>query len=209
VGSVIVTDRRLLARIPRGWSFARAASVPIAYATAYYALVDLAAAAPGETLLLHAATGGVGMAAIQVARHLGLRSLVTASTPKWGVLRELGFAEDLIGDSRTLDFEQKFLEVTGGRGVDIVLDSLAGEFVDASLRLLPRGGRFIEMGMIRRRWRPKIRASGIRASSCWMPSTAGYRRSWRPWWHSSRPEHWGRLRSPPGMYATVPTRSAT
>jgi NADPH:quinone reductase-like Zn-dependent oxidoreductase/acyl carrier protein len=91
------------------------------------------------------------MAAIQVARHLGLRSLVTASTPKWGVLRELGFAEDLIGDSRTLDFEQKFLEVTGGRGVDIVLDSLAGEFVDASLRLLPRGGRFIEMGMIDRR----------------------------------------------------------
>jgi acyl transferase domain-containing protein/NADPH:quinone reductase-like Zn-dependent oxidoreductase/acyl carrier protein len=151
VGSVIVTDRRLLARIPRGWSFARAASVPIAYATAYYALVDLAAAAPGETLLLHAATGGVGMAAIQVARHLGLRSLVTASTPKWGVLRDLGFAEDLIGDSRTLDFEQKFLEVTGGRGVDIVLDSLAGEFVDASLRLLPRGGRFIEMGMIDRR----------------------------------------------------------
>lgn len=151
VGSVTVTDRRLLARIPHGWSFARAASVPIAYTTAYYALVDLAAAAPGETLLLHAATGGVGMAAIQVARHLGLRSLVTASRPKWGVLRELGFPEDLIGDSRTLDFEQKFLQVTDGRGVDIVLDSLAGEFVDASLRLLPRGGRFIEMGMIDRR----------------------------------------------------------
>ncbi|WP_459545864.1 type I polyketide synthase [Nocardia sp. X0981] len=151
VGSTAVTDRRLLARIPRGWSFARAASVPIAYATAYYALVDLAAAAPGETLLLHAATGGVGMAAIQVARHLGLRSLVTASTPKWDVLRELGFPEELIGDSRTLDFERKFLEVTDGRGVDIVLDSLAGEFVDASLRLLPRGGRFIEMGMIDRR----------------------------------------------------------
>ncbi|WP_327147860.1 type I polyketide synthase [Nocardia sp. NBC_01329] len=167
VGSVTVTDRRLLARIPRGWSFARAASVPIAYATAYYALVDLAAAAPGETLLLHAATGGVGMAAIRVARHLGLRSLVTASAPKWEVLRELGFPADSIGDSRTLAFEQKFLDVTGGRGVDIVLDSLAGEFVDASLRLLPRGGRFIEMGMIDRRDPAEVAAEhpGVRYRS--------------------------------------------
>ncbi|NUP28771.1 MAG: acyltransferase domain-containing protein, partial [Nocardia sp.] len=151
VGSVAVTDQRLLARIPRGWSFAQAAAVPIVYATAYYGLVDLAAARPGETLLLHAATGGVGLAAIQLARHLGLRTLVTASTPKWEVLRELGFDDSVIGDSRTLDFETKFLAATGGRGADIVLDSLAGEFVDASLRLLPRGGRFVEMGMLDRR----------------------------------------------------------
>lgn len=167
VGATAVTDRRLLARIPRGWSFARAASVPSAYATAYYALVDLAAAAPGETLLLHAATGGVGMAAIQVARHLGLRLLVTASKPKWDVLRQLGFPEDVIGDSRTLDFEEKFLEATDGRGVDIVLDSLAGEFVDASLRLLPRGGRFIEMGMLDRRDPAEVAAEhpGVRYRS--------------------------------------------
>ncbi|MEV0363773.1 SDR family NAD(P)-dependent oxidoreductase [Nocardia fusca] len=151
VGSTAVTDQRLLARIPRGWSFAQAAAVPIVYATAYYGLVDLAAARPGETLLLHAATGGVGLAAVQLARHLGLRTLVTASAPKWDVLRELGFDEAAIGDSRTLDFERKFLAATDGRGVDIVLDSLAGEFVDASLRLLPRGGRFVEMGMLDRR----------------------------------------------------------
>ncbi|MEV3960949.1 SDR family NAD(P)-dependent oxidoreductase [Nocardia sp. NPDC050193] len=151
VGSTAVTDQRLLARIPRGWSFAQAAAVPIVYATAYYGLVDLAAARPGETLLLHAATGGVGLAAIQLARHLGLRTLVTASTSKWAVLRDLGFDETAIGDSRTLDFEHKFLAATDGRGVDIVLDSLAGEFVDASLRLLPRGGRFVEMGMLDRR----------------------------------------------------------
>ncbi|MEU4839091.1 SDR family NAD(P)-dependent oxidoreductase [Nocardia testacea] len=151
VGSTAVTDQRLLARIPRGWSFAQAAAVPIVYATAYHGLVDLAAARPGETLLLHAATGGVGLAAVQLARHLGLRTLVTASTPKWDVLRELGFDDSVIGDSRTLDFERKFLTATGGRGVDIVLDSLAGEFVDASLHLLPRGGRFVEMGMLDRR----------------------------------------------------------
>ncbi|MFI2334000.1 SDR family NAD(P)-dependent oxidoreductase [Nocardia rhamnosiphila] len=159
VGSTAVTDQRLLARIPRGWTFAQAAAVPIVYATAYYGLVDLAAARPGETLLLHAATGGVGLAAVQLARHLGLRTLVTASAPKWKVLRELGFEEAAIGDSRTLDFERKFLAATDGRGVDIVLDSLAGEFVDASLRLLPRGGRFVEMGMLDRR-DPDIVAAG-------------------------------------------------
>jgi len=151
IGSVVVTDRKLLARIPYGWSFAQAASVPVAFATAYYGLVDLAEARPDEMLLLHAATGGVGIAAVQLARHLGLRLVVTASRPKWDVLRGMGFDDAAIGDSRTLEFEPKFREITDGRGVDIVLDSLAGEFVDASLRLLPRGGRFLEMGLTDRR----------------------------------------------------------
>ncbi|MFI9538205.1 SDR family NAD(P)-dependent oxidoreductase [Nocardia fusca] len=151
IDSVAVADRRLLARMPRGWSFTQAAAVPVVYATAYYGLVDLGGAQPGQTLLLHAATGGVGMAAVQLARHLGLRLLVTASTPKWGTLREMGFDDSDIGDSRTLEFERKFREATAGRGVDMVLDSLAGEFVDASMRLLPRGGRFIEMGVLDRR----------------------------------------------------------
>ncbi|MGW0055928.1 SDR family NAD(P)-dependent oxidoreductase [Nocardia nova] len=145
-GAVTVTDRRLLARMPRGWSFAHAAAVPVVYATAYYGLVDLAGAQPGRTLLLHAATGGVGLAAIQLARHLGLRVLPTTSRPKWEVLRRLGFDDSEIGDSRTVEFEQKFFDATAGRGVDIVLNSLTLEFVDASLRLMPRGGKFIEMG---------------------------------------------------------------
>ncbi|WP_040699565.1 type I polyketide synthase [Nocardia vinacea] len=145
-GSVTVTDRRLIARMPHGWSFAQAAAVPVVYATAYYGLVDLAGAQPGQTLLLHAATGGVGLATIQLARHLGLRLLPTTSRPKWDVLRELGFDDSEIADSRTLDFEQKFFDATDGRGVDIVLNSLTLEFVDASLRLLPNGGKFIEMG---------------------------------------------------------------
>ncbi|MFD6269627.1 SDR family NAD(P)-dependent oxidoreductase [Nocardia asteroides] len=149
--SVAVVDHRLLAPMPHGWTFSQAAAVPIVYATAYYGLVDLAAAQPGETLLLHAATGGVGMAAVQLARHLGLRMLVTASKPKWNVLRDMGFDDAVIGDSRTLEFEPQFRALTDGHGVDIVLDSLAGDFVDASLRLLPRGGRFVEMGMIDRR----------------------------------------------------------
>jgi NADPH:quinone reductase-like Zn-dependent oxidoreductase/acyl carrier protein len=145
-GPVAVADRRLVARMPRGWSFARAASVPIAFLTAYYALVDLAELREGERLLVHSAAGGVGMAAVQLAKRLGAEVLGTASPGKWGVLESLGLDEEQIATSRELEFRERFLQVTGGRGVDVVLNSLAGEFVDASLGLLPGGGRFLEMG---------------------------------------------------------------
>ncbi|BDT91970.1 polyketide synthase [Nocardia sputorum] len=149
VGSLVVADSRSVVPIPAGWSFAEAAAVPAVFATAFYGLVDVAGVRAGETVLVHAATGGVGMAAVQVGRWLGARLLVTASRPKWGVLRGLGFGDEEIGDSRSLEFEGKFGALTGG--VDVVLDSLAGEFVDASLRLLGPGGRFVEMGMLDRR----------------------------------------------------------
>ncbi|MEV6766965.1 type I polyketide synthase, partial [Streptomyces sp. NPDC051105] len=145
-GSVAVTDRRLLVRKPAAWTHAQAASVPVVYLTAYYALVDLADLRPGESLLVHAAAGGVGMAAVQLARHLGADVFGTASPAKWETLSAMGLAGDRVASSRTTEFESRFLDVTGGAGVDVVLDSLAGEFVDASLRLLPRGGRFVEMG---------------------------------------------------------------
>ncbi|MFX0581373.1 type I polyketide synthase, partial [Nocardia nepalensis] len=111
-----------------------------------YGLADLAGLRAGESVLIHAGTGGVGMAAVQLARHWGAEVFVTASRGKWDTLRAMGFDDDHIGDSRSLQFADHFLSVTGGRGVDVVLNSLAGEFVDASLRLLPRGGHFIEMG---------------------------------------------------------------
>ena len=110
------------------------------------AFVDLADAKPGQRVLVHAGAGGVGMAAVQLARHLGLEVFATASRGKWDTLRAMGFDDDHIADSRSLDFEEKFRTVTGGRGMDIVLDSLAGEFVDASLRLVAPGGVFLEMG---------------------------------------------------------------
>ncbi len=106
-------------------------------------LADLKA---GERVLVHAATGGVGMAAVQLARYWGAEVFATASRGKWDTLRTTGFDDDHIGDSRSLEFEEKFLAATDGVGVDVVLDSLAGEFVDASLRVLVGGGRFIEMG---------------------------------------------------------------
>ncbi|MFB9682460.1 SDR family NAD(P)-dependent oxidoreductase, partial [Streptosporangium vulgare] len=145
-GSSAVADHRVVTRIPDGWSFEQAASVPIAYLTAYYGLVELAGLRRGEAVLVHAATGGVGTAAVQLARHLGAEVFATAGPAKHDVLRGLGFDDAHIASSRTLDFERRFLEATGGRGVDVVLNSLAGDFVDASARLLPRGGRFLEMG---------------------------------------------------------------
>ena len=149
-GTVAITDQRLLVKVPAGWSqhcrrdhlggfrhrLLRAGGPSL----------GSAGLKPGQRVLVHAATGGVGMAAVQLARHLGLEVFATASRGKWDTLRAMGFDEDHISDSRSLEFEDKFRAVTGGRGVDVVLDSLAGDFVDASLRLVAPGGVFLEMG---------------------------------------------------------------
>ena len=108
--------------------------------------MDLAALEPGERVLVHAGTGGVGMAAVQLARHFGAEVFATASPAKWQALRGLGLDEAHIASSRTLEFKERFLERRVDGGMDVVLDSLAGEFVDASLDLLGEGGRFVEMG---------------------------------------------------------------
>lgn len=145
-GPTVVADRRTVARIPAGWSFARAASVPVVFLTAYYGLFDLGGLRRGESVLVHAAPHGVGTAAVQLARHAGARVFATASPAKWDALRAAGLDDGHIASSRSTDFADAFLAATGGQGVDVVLDSLAREFVDAGLRLLPNGGRFVEMG---------------------------------------------------------------
>ncbi|MDM3973058.1 type I polyketide synthase [Mycobacterium marseillense] len=148
-GTIARTDERLLVKVPAGWSHTAAATASVVFATARYALVDLAAAKPGQRVLVHAAAGGVGMAAVQLARQIGLEVFATASRGKWDTLRAMGFDDDHIADSRSLEFEDKFRAVTGRTGVagmDIVLDSLSGDFVDASLRLVAPGGVFLEMG---------------------------------------------------------------
>ncbi|MFJ4658843.1 SDR family NAD(P)-dependent oxidoreductase [Nocardia sp. NPDC088792] len=145
-GPTVVADERVIVKLPSGWSFTRGASAPVVFLTAYYALRDLANLKAGESLLVHAAAGGVGMAAVQLARHWGAEVFATASPPKQDALRARGLTDERIASSRSLDFADEFLTRTHGHGVDVVLDALAGDFVDASLRLLPRGGRFIEMG---------------------------------------------------------------
>ncbi|MEV6166580.1 acyltransferase domain-containing protein, partial [Streptomyces sp. NPDC052052] len=146
VGPVTVADQRVLTRMPLGWTFAQAAGIPVVYLTAYYGLKDLARVRRGESLLLHSATGGVGLATLQLAEHWGLKVYATASPGKWRTLRTQGLPDERIASSRDLDFEERFRDASDGQGVDIVLNSLAQEYVDASLRLLAPGGRFIEMG---------------------------------------------------------------
>ncbi|MEU1073475.1 SDR family NAD(P)-dependent oxidoreductase [Streptomyces sp. NPDC005878] len=145
-GPVALTDHRMLARVPAHWSFEQAAAVPVAYLTAYYGLSDLARLAPGESVLVHAAAGGVGTAAVQLARHFGAEVYGTASPGKWPALRAQGFDDAHLASSRDADFADHFRTASGGRGVDVVLNSLAGELTDRSLELLAPGGRFLELG---------------------------------------------------------------
>ncbi|MBL1102599.1 type I polyketide synthase [Streptomyces coffeae] len=143
-GPLVITDSRLITPIPPGWSYAQAAATPSAFLTAYYGLADLAGLRTGEKLLLHAATGGVGLAAVQLARHRQAEVFATAGPGKWHALRARGFDDAHIASSRSLDFEERVRDAAGS--VDVVLNSLAADFTDASLRLLAPGGRFIDMG---------------------------------------------------------------
>ncbi|MEU2595231.1 type I polyketide synthase, partial [Streptomyces albidoflavus] len=141
-----VADARMLAPVPDGWTWAQAASVPVAFLTAYYGLRDLAHLDSGESVLVHAAAGGVGMAAAQLARHWGAEVYGTAGDHKRTLLRADGWDDAHLASSRTLAFEDRFRATSGGRGVDVVLNSLAGDYIDASLRLLAPGGRLVDMG---------------------------------------------------------------
>ena len=134
-----------VARLPTGLGFEAGAGIPVAFLTAVYALRELANVQAGERVLIHAATGGVGQAAIQVAQAVGAEIFATASASKWEVLRGLGVAH--IMNSRSLDFVEEVRRLTKGEGVDAVLNSLRGEFATQSLTLLRPGGRFVEIGV--------------------------------------------------------------
>ena len=145
-GTVATTDHRLLVKVPVGWSHTAAATVSVVFATAHYALVDLAGVQPGQRVLVHAAAGASAWPRCSWPGIWGWRYSPPPADGKWDTLRAMGFDDDHISDSRSLDFEDKFRAVTAGRGFDVVLDSLSGEFVDASLRLVAPGGVFLEMG---------------------------------------------------------------
>ncbi|MFI9245144.1 SDR family NAD(P)-dependent oxidoreductase [Streptomyces sp. NPDC053086] len=150
-GTETVTDHRWLVPIPEDWSFEQAAAVPSAFLTAYFALNDAAGLRPGQRVLIHAAAGGVGTAAVQIARHLGAEVFATAGPAKHDTLRLMGLDDAHISSSRDSAFADRVLAATGGAGVDVVVNSLTGDLVDASLRLLPKGGHFIELGKTDRR----------------------------------------------------------
>jgi malonyl CoA-acyl carrier protein transacylase len=139
------TDVRFVVRKPAHISFEEAATIPAVFLTAYYALHYLTRISKGDRILIHAAAGGVGLAAIQLAQKAGAEIFATAGSPeKREFLRSLGVHH--VMDSRSLAFADEVLERTGGKGVDIVLNSLAGEAIPKSLSVLGRYGRFIEIG---------------------------------------------------------------
>jgi acyl transferase domain-containing protein/NADPH:quinone reductase-like Zn-dependent oxidoreductase/acyl carrier protein len=140
-----VTRMEAVMKKPADWSFESAATISTAFFTVYYALVELARVRPGERILIHGAAGGVGIAAIQLARHLGLEIFATAgSEEKRDFVRMLGV--DHVLDSRSMRFADEILALTAGGGVDVVLNSLAGEAVVKNLRILRPFGRFLELG---------------------------------------------------------------
>jgi len=141
----VIVDARLAVRRPTHLHPEEAAGIPIVFMTAFHGLRNLASLKAGETILIQSAAGGVGLAALQIARMVGAEVIATAGTEeKRDYLRSYGLIH--VFDSRTLDYVARVREVTGGRGVDVVLNSLAGEHIRACLDLLVRGGRFIEIG---------------------------------------------------------------
>lgn len=131
-------------RIPDELSFAEAACVPTVFMTAYYALYHLAKIKPGDKVLIHAAAGGVGQVSVQIAQAVGAEIYATASQGKWEYLKSQGIKH--IFDSRTLDFADQIKAITNGKGVDIVFNSLSGDFIGRSFDALNKNGRFIEIG---------------------------------------------------------------
>ncbi|MBN3823118.1 SDR family NAD(P)-dependent oxidoreductase [Burkholderia sp. Ac-20384] len=141
----VVTRATAIARKPDNLSFEEAATIPTTFFTAYYALCELARVRRGERVLVHGGAGGVGIAAIQIARHLGAEVFATAgSDEKRAFIGLLG--ADHVLDSRSLAFADEILALTNGEGVDIVLNSLAGEAMVRSIDTLRPFGRFLELG---------------------------------------------------------------
>lgn len=142
--AVVAPDQCL--PVPESMTDAQAAALPINYLTTHHALVDRADVQPGETVLVHAAAGGVGSAAVQIARDLGATVIATAGGPhKVALLRERLGVERVI-DYSVEDVRVAVLDATGGRGVDVVYDPVGGDVFDISRRLVAFGGRYLVIG---------------------------------------------------------------
>ncbi|MCB9147713.1 MAG: type I polyketide synthase [Caldilineaceae bacterium] len=144
LGTTVTIRTEYIFPKPGSLTFEEAATIPVVFLTAYYGLHELAQMKSGDKVLIHAAAGGVGQAAVQFAQAIGAEVFATASQGKWEFLKAQGVTH--IYDSRTLDFAEQVMTDTAGRGVDIVLNSLNAEFIDKNFALLATGGRFVELG---------------------------------------------------------------
>ncbi|XP_077526185.1 fatty acid synthase-like isoform X2 [Haemaphysalis longicornis] len=149
IATAVAADPGLLWEVPDAWSLEDASTIPVAYATAYYALLVRGNMRPGESVLIHSGSGGVGQAAISIALSMNCTVFTTVGSmekrdflkSRYPELKDQHFA-----NSRDLTFEEHVLNQTNGRGVDLVLNSLAEEKLQASVRCLAPCGRFLEIG---------------------------------------------------------------
>lgn len=142
---VTVSARHLLPK-PASLSFEEAATLPVAFLTAWYGLQQLAALKAGDRILIHAAAGGVGQAALQLAQQAGAEVFGTASPNKWAQLQALGVTH--LFNSRTLDFADEIMARTHGQGVNLLLNSLSGDFIAKNFAVLAQQGRMLELGKL-------------------------------------------------------------
>ncbi|XP_039292597.1 fatty acid synthase-like [Nilaparvata lugens] len=151
LATTVLADSVFLWHVPDKWTLEEASTVPVAYATSYYALIVRGRMNRGESILVHAGSGGVGQAAIALALHMGCTVYTTVSSQEKRNFIKSTFpqlSDRNITNSRDTSFEQHIMRETKGRGVDLVLNSLAQEMLQASVRCLAKGGRFLEIGKI-------------------------------------------------------------
>ncbi|NXD41691.1 FAS synthase, partial [Copsychus sechellarum] len=149
LATVVDCEKKFLWEVPENWTLEEAASVPVVYATAYYALVVRGGMKKGESILIHSGSGGVGQAAIAIALSMGCRVFATVGSTEKRKYLQARFPQldaNSFSSSRDTTFEQHILRATNGKGVNLVLNSLAEEKLQASLRCLARHGRFLEIG---------------------------------------------------------------
>lgn len=140
----LIADAFCVAALPDSLPSLAAATLPVAFVTARHALLEVAKLQSGQRVLIHAAAGATGMAAVQVALAAGAEVYATASVAKWPQVRQLGV--ELVMNSRDLSFVDQVKQATGGEGIDVVFNSLTGDFIPAGLSLLKAGGCFLEIG---------------------------------------------------------------
>jgi len=143
--SQVIADARRVQRIPAGVPLADACALGIAYQTSYLALVDRARLQPSEQLLVHAAAGGVGLAALQLGKALGARVIAGASGPEKLALCKAQGADEVV-DTREPDWIERVRTLTSGRGADVIYDSVGGELFEGSLKCIAWAGRLLVIG---------------------------------------------------------------
>ncbi|KAL6890027.1 hypothetical protein GGI43DRAFT_425686 [Trichoderma evansii] len=146
--STVTITENLCEKLPDELDFTSGASMPLVFATAIYSLINIGALEKGQSVLIHSGCGGVGLAAIQLARMIGAEIYTTVSSEKKVefLMQEFGISRDHIFNSRNVSFEEDLLKATNGKGVDLALNSLSGELLHATWRCIAKWGTLVEIG---------------------------------------------------------------